>query len=73
MKNKILSLILLLILPVVKVFAQVPPPPTHGEDAGTPGAPSQTPIDQYVFILIAAAITITVYYILKNRRIAVKA
>lgn len=72
MKNFIINFILL-ILPIATAFAQVPPPPDFGEDASTPGAPSQTPIDQYMFILIVAAITITVYYILKNRETVVKA
>jgi len=60
MKNKLLALVLFLV-PVAVILAQVPPPPTQGdEDAGTPGA-SGTPIDQYMMILFGLAILLAVY------------
>ncbi|MFA7448904.1 MAG: hypothetical protein WCY77_10740 [Weeksellaceae bacterium] len=68
MKNRILSF-LLLVLPLVTVFAQVPPPPTQGEDAGGPGVPD-TPIDQYVFALLLIGITFALYVVLSKRKMA---
>lgn len=69
MKNILLSF-LLLILPLVTVFAQVPPPPTQGEDsAGGPGVPD-TPIDQYVVALILIGITFALYVVLSKRKMA---
>lgn len=69
MKNRILSL-MLLVLPLVSLFAQVPPPPTQGEDAaGGPGVPD-TPIDQYVFALLLFGITLALYVMLSKRKMA---
>lgn len=55
-------------LPVIDLFAQVPPPPDYGEDAGTPGTPS-TPIDQYVILLIAVGFIFAGYYLLKHKKL----
>lgn len=69
MKNRILSF-LLLVLPLVTLFSQVPPPPTQGEDsAGGPGVPD-TPIDQYVFALILIGVTFALYVVLSKRKLA---
>ncbi len=67
MKNRILTL-LLLVLPVINIFAQVPPPPDYGEDAGVPGAPS-TPVDQYVVFLAVFAVMFAAYYIWQQRKL----
>ena len=67
MKNFTLTLLTFL-LPVVKIFAQVPPPPDQGEDAGGPGAPS-TPIDQYVFILLMIALMFVAYFVWNQRKL----
>jgi hypothetical protein len=67
MKNRILS-VLLLVVPVLNVLAQVPPPPDYGEDAGTPGS-TETPIDQYVILLFVAVAFIGAYYIWNQRKL----
>lgn len=70
MKNKILS-ILLLLVPIVNLFAQVPPPPDQGEDAaGGPGA--ETPIDQYLIILMVFVGIFAIYYVSNRKRILAK-
>ena len=67
MKNKVLT-ILLLLLPVVSIFAQVPPPPDQGEDGPTPGS-TGTPIDQYVLILLVVVTLLSVYYVWNQRKL----
>ncbi|MDD3458118.1 MAG: hypothetical protein PHO74_01385 [Weeksellaceae bacterium] len=67
MKNRLLTLLMIL-LPVINLFAQVPPPPDYGEDAGTPGTPS-TPVDQYVILLIVAGILFATFYLWKQRKL----
>ena len=67
MKNFIVA-ILTFLIPVVNIFAQVPPPPDQGEDAGGPGAPS-TPIDQYVFVLLTMVLILTAYYVWNQRKL----
>jgi hypothetical protein len=67
MKNRILS-VLLLVVPVLSIFAQVPPPPDYGEDAGTPGA-GETPIDQYVVFLAIAILVFGSFYIWNQRKL----
>lgn len=67
MKNKLLSSFLILVLPLISVIGQVPPPPEQGEDAFTPGAPN-TPVDQYVFILPLIAIAIVAYFVWNQRK-----
>lgn len=67
MKTRLLS-ILLLVVPVLSIFAQVPPPPDYGEDAGTPGA-QDTPIDQYLIILVLAFALIGAYYFWNQRKL----
>lgn len=70
MKNILLTIIIML-LPVVKLFAQVPPPPSFGEDASSgPGAPSNAPIDSYEILLIGAALLLSVYFLYRNKQIA---
>lgn len=68
MKNRILS-ILLLLIPIVNLFAQVPPPPDYAEDAGGPGS-GETPIDQYLVILVLAIIFVSAYYFWNQRKLA---
>lgn len=68
MKNTILTL-LCLFIPVINLFAQVPPPPTQGEDAFTPGTPN-TPVDQYVIILILAAVLFGTYFLWSKKKLA---
>lgn len=71
MKNKILS-ILLLLVPIVNLFAQVPPPPDREEDsAGGPGAQG-TPIDQYLIILMVFVGIFAIYYVSNRKRILAK-
>lgn len=69
MKNKLLALVLILV-PFMELWAQVPPPPTQGTDAaGGPGSPDGTPIDQYTLILIILAFCLSAYYLfIKNRK-----
>ena len=67
MKNFILTFLIFL-LPVVKIFAQVPPPPDQGEDAGGPGAPS-TPIDQYLFVLLMIVVVFAIYFVWNQRKL----
>lgn len=67
MKTRILS-ILLFIVPVISIFAQVPPPPDYAEDAGAPGA-TETPIDQYLIILVVAFAIIGAYYFWNQRKL----
>ena len=67
MKNKILNLVMLLI-PVISIFAQVPPTPEQGEDAFTPGAPS-TPIDQYLIVLLIVAIVFAGYLLWNQKKL----
>jgi len=51
------------------LLAQVPPPPDyHG--TGTPGAPSALPVDQYVFCLIAMAVTGGIYLLRRKPKLA---
>lgn len=64
MKNFILTFLTFL-LPVVKIFAQVPPPPDQGEDAGAPS----TPIDQYAFILLMIALIFVAYFVWNQRKL----
>ncbi|MBW7870595.1 MAG: hypothetical protein H3C39_05990 [Flavobacteriia bacterium] len=68
MKNRILLTLLIILLPVIDLFAQVPPPPDYGEDAGTPGSPS-TPIDQYVILLIAVGFIFAGYYLWRQKKL----
>ena len=69
MKNRLLSF-LLLILPLVTIFAQVPPPPTQGEDAaGGPGVPD-TPIDQYVYVLFLIGASFALYIFWNQKKFA---
>lgn len=67
MKNRIFAFLILLI-PAINLFAQVPPPPTQGEDAFTPGSPS-TPIDQYFIILLVIAIVFAGYFLWNQKRL----
>lgn len=70
MKNKILS-ILLLLVPIVNLFAQVPPPPNQeGDSAGGPGP--ETPIDQYLIILMVFVGIFAIYYVSNRKRILAK-
>lgn len=67
MKNRILT-ILALFLPLISVFAQVPPPPDQGEDVFTPGAPS-TPVDQYIIFLMLVGVAFAGYFIWNQRKL----
>lgn len=71
MKNKILS-ILLLLVPIVNLFAQVPPPPTQGEDAAGGTGATDTPIDQYLIILMVFVGIFAIYYVSNRKRILAK-
>ena len=52
------------------IFAQVPPPPTQGEDAaGGPGVPD-TPIDQYVFVLFLIGASFALYIFWNQKKFA---
>lgn len=70
MKNKILSL-LLLVLPVITLLAQPVPPgdPDYGQDGPGPGGPvDPNPINQYVVLLGVLALVLGYYYIVKQRK-----
>lgn len=71
MKNRLITSLLVLLLPVITVFAQVPPPPDQGEDALGPGAPDN-PIDQYLLILLVVAVFMIGYFVLHQRRLISK-
>jgi len=71
MKNKILS-ILLLLVPIVNLFAQVPPPPVQDQDNGGPGTNTPTPIDQYLIILMVFVGIFAIYYVSNRKRILAK-
>ncbi|GEM_PF-1337025 len=69
MKNKLLALVLMLLVPIVGLWAQVPPPPTQGGHGGGPGAPDPgTPIDQYTLILFVLAFGLSIYYVLNRQK-----
>lgn len=70
MKKRILILLILL-QPVFSLFAQVPPPPDYGEDAGVPGGPA-TPIDQYIIFMVIIAVAIAYYFTLHQKRKIIK-
>lgn len=53
----------------MNLFAQVPPPPDYAEDSGTPGS-TETPIDQYLVILVLAIIFVSAYYFWNQRKLA---
>ncbi len=66
--KKIFPLILMFCFSII-TFAQVPPPPPdQGEDAsggfGAPATPP-TPIDDYLPFLLAAAVMIGIYFVVK--------
>lgn len=65
--KKILLTLLVFFAAINTMFAQVPPPPDYHENA-TPGAPS-LPVDQYVFYLIAIAISVGAYFIWQKRKV----
>lgn len=71
MKNRLITSILVLLLPVIKIFAQVPPLPDQGEDALGPGAPDN-PIDQYLVILLLVAVFLVGYFVLSQKRLTSK-
>ncbi|MDD3772934.1 MAG: hypothetical protein RBT46_06915 [Weeksellaceae bacterium] len=71
MKRFYINLILF-ILPLATLFAQVPPEPTEGEDGPGPGAPSATPIDQYIVVLLLFALLMASYVIYTKRKAIVK-
>lgn len=61
-----------MLVPIVNLFAQVPPPPDQAEDAaGGPGTPA-TPIDQYLIILMVFVGIFAIYYVSNRKRILAK-
>lgn len=69
MRNKILQL-LLLVLPVMTLFAQPLPPDggDYGTDGPGPGGPTDpNPIDQYLILLAIFALVLGYYYMVKKR------
>lgn len=68
--KKIIAFLLLTIFSTVNLYAQVPPIPTEGEDAGVPGAGDGKPVDQYLIGLAMFAVVFAIYYIVNARKTA---
>lgn len=71
MKRYLINLVLFL-LPLSALFAQVPPEPTEGTDGPAPGAPANTPIDQYLIVLLVLALLMATYVIYSKKKAIVK-